>query len=79
MKTKIAATPESDCSIAAKVGAEIRLARKVTGLTQIELAEKSGVPQETISRLERGRSNPTLGTLERLARAIGVEINVSIG
>lgn len=79
METKIAAAPESGCSIAAKVGAEIRLARKVTGLTQIELAEKSGVPQETISRLERGHSNPTLGTLEKLAKAMGVEIAVKIG
>ena len=79
METKRGAGAEPDRSITVKVGAEMQLARKISGLTQSELAEKSGVPQETISRIERGRSNPTLGTLEKLVRAMGVEINVSIG
>ena len=79
MKTKRGAGAEADRSITAKVGAEMQLARKISGLTQSELAEKSGVPQETISRIERGRSNPTLGTLEKLAKAMGVEITVKVG
>ncbi|WP_417146597.1 helix-turn-helix domain-containing protein [Paratractidigestivibacter faecalis] len=54
-------------------------ARGVARLTQIELSRKSGVPQETISQIERGRANPTMSTLEKLARAMGAKINLTIG
>lgn len=63
----------------ARLGREIRLARDVACLTQAELSRKSGVPQETISRIERGRANPTMSTLEKLARAMGTKINLTIG
>ena len=53
--------------------------RGVARLTQIELSRKSGVPQETISWIERGRANPTMSTLEKLARAEGAKINLTIG
>lgn len=51
----------------------------VVRLTQTELSRKSGVPQETISRIERGRANPTMSTLEKLVRAMGTKINLTIG
>lgn len=63
----------------ARLGREIRLARGVARLTQAELSRKSGVPQETISRIERGRANPTMSTLEKLARAMGAKVNLTIG
>lgn len=53
--------------------ARLRLAR---GLTQGELAEKSGVRLETICRIERGATNPTIGTLERLGKALGVRVSI---
>lgn len=45
------------------------LARRRAGLTQRELAERSGVPQSTIARIESGRSDPRTKTLERLLTA----------
>ncbi|HSM61677.1 MAG TPA: helix-turn-helix transcriptional regulator [Longimicrobiales bacterium] len=50
--------------------------RLATGLTQSDLAERAGTSQPTIAAYEAGRKSPTLRTLERLARAAGMEANV---
>jgi transcriptional regulator with XRE-family HTH domain len=47
----------------------VRYARRRSGLTQRQLAAKSGIPQESIARIERGRVDPRLGTLDRLLEA----------
>lgn len=47
--------------------------RRARGLTQIELAQRSGVAQAEISRLERGAGNPTEKTLTALADELGGE------
>jgi len=44
--------------------------------TQLHLSEVSGIPQSEISRIERGRANPTLLTVSRLSRALGVRLCV---
>jgi transcriptional regulator with XRE-family HTH domain len=64
----------------AVAGATHRLARQVfdlrkaAGLTQRQLAAKSGVQQADISRLEAGDANPTLATIAALAYALGAEL-----
>ncbi len=51
---------------------ELREAREHLGLTLAELAERSGIDQPALSRLERGQvSNPTYETLNRYAAALG--------
>jgi DNA-binding XRE family transcriptional regulator len=42
-------------------------------LTQAQLAVRSGVAQEEISRIERGRKSPTMDTFARLAAALGLQ------
>lgn len=52
----------------------LREVRERAGLTQVELAEASGVPQSTISRLETGYTRAVdLDTLDRLALALGLK------
>lgn len=51
-------------------------ARKRAGLTQRQLAERSGIAQGDISKLERGSANPSIRTLRRLARGMGMSIKV---
>ena len=51
-------------------------ARKETGLTQKQLAEKSGISQGDISKLENGNANPSLRTLQRLAAGIGKTLHI---
>ena len=52
-------------------GRMVREARRRATLTQRELAAKAGIPQATIARIERGRVDPRVGTLDRLLEACG--------
>jgi DNA-binding XRE family transcriptional regulator len=56
------------------VGGRIRALRERAGLTQAELAQKSGLPQSHISRLENRQHSPSRVTLEKLAAALGVPL-----
>jgi transcriptional regulator with XRE-family HTH domain len=66
-------------------GAIARLARRLTagriraGLTQAALAEACGVTDETISRIERGRYEPAVSTLLRLAEALNLGLDQLAG
>jgi transcriptional regulator with XRE-family HTH domain len=56
----------------------IREERNKRGWTQVDLSYHSRVPASEISKIECGRLKPSLGQLERLARALGIrpeEIN----
>ena len=46
-------------------------ARKLKGITQKELSERTGIAQSDISKLENGNANPSLRTLQRLASGMG--------
>ena len=45
-------------------------ARKQKNMTQKELAERTGIDQSDISKIERGVANPSLSTLKRLAEGM---------
>lgn len=51
-------------------------ARKAAGLTQKDLAERTGIAQADISRLENGSANPSLRTLQRLAEGMGMRLKL---
>lgn len=51
-------------------------ARLEKNMTQEELATEAGVTQNTITRLESGTTNPTLGTASRIAKALGKELEL---
>jgi len=53
-------------------------ARRSAGLTQRQLAVRSGVPQPTIARIEAGKQMPRADTLDRLLRACGWELDMSL-
>lgn len=52
-------------------GRMVRNARIRADLTQRQLAAKAGIPQETIARIERGRVDPRVSTLDRLLEGCG--------
>ena len=56
------------------VGQKVRERRKAAELTQEQLAEKSGLPQSHISRIEAARLSPSRATLEKIAEALGVSL-----
>lgn len=54
----------------------LRLARKRADLTQRELADRSGVAQPAIARIESGRASPRAATAERLLAACGFRLTI---
>lgn len=55
-----------------KLGARLKHLREAAGLTQAELARRTGIHRPNIARVEAGRHTPSLETLTRLAEAMGV-------
>ncbi len=58
------------------IGRIIHLMRKEKGMRQSELAMLTGLKQPNLSRIENGLVSPRQVTLEKIARALGVEIGV---
>jgi transcriptional regulator with XRE-family HTH domain len=61
-----------------EVAKQIISLRKALGLSQKELADKLNTKQSAISRIEKGEQNISIGLLEKIADALGVEVNVSL-
>ena len=55
----------------------VRTARREAGLTQRELAERAGMTQSVIARLETPGANPRVATLERVLHAAGRRLDVA--
>jgi transcriptional regulator with XRE-family HTH domain len=55
-----------------ELGTNLKAARKRLGLTQEQVAERSGVHATEISRIEAGKRDPQVSTLRRLAKAVEV-------
>ena len=58
------------------VASELMKIRHEVGMTQKQLSDITGIYQADISKIERGISNPSITTLERLAEGMGVELNI---
>jgi transcriptional regulator with XRE-family HTH domain len=56
------------------VGEEVKRLRQAKGWTQEQLAVYAGSSQPTVNLLEAGKRNPSAATLEKLARALEVEV-----
>ncbi len=54
-----------------RLGAAIRARRRALDLTIVELADRAGLSHPFVSQVERGRANPSLESLGRLAHALG--------
>jgi transcriptional regulator with XRE-family HTH domain len=57
-------------------GEVIREARLLAGLSQEGLAERIGVPRQSIARWERGAVEPGFDTVRRLLRACGLDVSL---
>jgi transcriptional regulator with XRE-family HTH domain len=58
--------------IVGDLGSNLREARKNLGLTQEQVADRSGVHATEVSRIEAGKRDPQVSTLLRLAAAVEV-------
>jgi len=57
-----------------QVAGQVRELRRARHLSQRQLAGRMQVPRTYISKIENGKAIPTLGSLERLATALGVDV-----
>jgi len=55
------------------IAKEVRLNRRSRGLTQAELAKASDLSQQVISNIEKGTANPSLMTLEKIRKGLGLK------
>jgi len=60
---------------AAAAGAQIQRRRRQRGMSQAELARRTGLSKATLSQLEAGAGNPTIDTLDAVAVALAVPLN----
>ena len=58
------------------LGQRIKYFRKAKNLTQEQLAELVGMEPNSISIIESGRNFPTLNSLEKIANALDIELNL---
>lgn len=59
-----------------QIGAAIKRARRAAGLSQNALAEKVGIWQETVSKIESGQTNTRVDTLCDILAALDLEIAI---
>ena len=59
-----------------QVAMEVVVLRLRHGLTQAELAERCGMDEADISRIERGSTDPSVLTLQRLAEALDADVRL---
>jgi transcriptional regulator with XRE-family HTH domain len=62
-------------SILISFGDKVRLLRKDLGFSQEDLADKAGLHRTYIGMIERGEKNITLTNVEKISKALGVEIS----
>jgi transcriptional regulator with XRE-family HTH domain len=59
---------------AKQIGARIRRLRKAKALSQAALAKRARLTRVYVTRLEAGRQDPSLSTINALAKALGVPV-----
>ncbi|MBQ2161456.1 MAG: DUF2442 domain-containing protein [Firmicutes bacterium] len=69
---------KSPLLINTSVADAVHSARALAGLSQCEVSRLSGIDQADISRIERGIANPSVSTLDRIAKALGGSLTISI-
>jgi transcriptional regulator with XRE-family HTH domain len=57
-----------------RVGLNLQRLRREKGLSQEELADRAQIHQTYLSGVERGRRNPTIVVLQRIAEALDADI-----
>jgi len=61
-----------EATVMAAIGSSVRRARRRSGLSTRELAQRASLSQPFLSNIENGRSSPSVATLYKLAAALGI-------
>lgn len=58
-----------------RIGFQLRRARRIRGLRLKDVADKAGLSQSLISKIENNKTSPSISTLHRVAKALGTSIS----
>ena len=61
-----------------KIQEVMKLQRKALGITQQDLADMSEIAISTIKKIESGKGNPSLSTIEKIMDILGMEVKYEI-
>jgi transcriptional regulator with XRE-family HTH domain len=61
-----------------QIGRRLKQLREARSLSRQALAEKAGISREYVRKLEAGLQDPTVGLLQRLAKALGVPMDIAM-
>lgn len=59
---------------AKKLGQNLKRIRTKKGISQGDIVKILGMPKSFVSSIENGKTNPTLATITKIAKAIGVSV-----
>lgn len=57
-----------------KLAQNLKRIRAAKGISQGDIVKATGIDKAMISNIENGKTNPTLGTIAKLAKALGVSV-----
>ena len=61
-----------------EIGGQIKKRRKLLRITQPDLAEMAGISINTLYKIERGQTNPTVKILNKVADILGMDIKLEV-
>ncbi len=64
---------------ARKLGKNLKRIRIKKGISQGDIVRTLGMPKSFVSSIENGKTNPTLATITKIAKAIGVSVGELMG
>lgn len=61
-----------------EIGIQLKKRREILEITQLDLAQMSGITIKTIHLIERGTGNPSFETLQKLGDIVGLEVVIQL-
>lgn len=76
IKNRVTMTEEQKQATRDRIGLRIAALRKMAGLSQEQLSERAGLQRTHISRIEAGKYAVTLETIQAIAEALGMTVDI---
>lgn len=61
-----------------EIGKSIKLRRKALKITQPDLAQLAKVSINSLYKIERGQTNPTINIIEKITNVLGLEVKLEV-
>jgi transcriptional regulator with XRE-family HTH domain len=76
LNAKVGVKVQADADRQTRIGAKVKHARMVRGITLKQLADEAGCSESLLSKIENDKAMPSFATLHRIAAALGTNVSV---